>query len=199
MAELWTDFTDAIISGIDAGAKPGDKITLRELLTDPAKFAKEPDIQNKIKNMKEASDGYVDQRIKEMSSAEKALEDSVAKADTLSAQLGQSISVKAMQNKVPMIKPVAVDRDLTREERILINAIDTNVNALIDKLVSNSTMVADFSTSYKNYRIGEWLFSGPKNYVLSVYLERNELLLMQGSRAEIDALLDAAANFVRGL
>ncbi|HUY70223.1 MAG TPA: hypothetical protein VMV00_01485 [Candidatus Baltobacteraceae bacterium] len=199
MAELWTDFTDAIISSIDAEAKLDGKIVLRELLTDPAKFAKQPEIQNKIMNVKEAVDGYIDQRIKAMADVQKELDDSMAKADTLSSQLAQSISVKAMQSKVPLIKPVAVDRDITKEERIILNSIDTNVSALIDKLVASSTMVADFSTTYNNHKIGEWLFSGPKNYVISVYLERNQLLLMQGSRAEIDALLDAAANFIKGL
>lgn len=199
MADLWTDYTDAIITGIDSSGKGDSKITLRDFLTDPGKFAKEPSIQTKIKNIREAADGYIDQRAGQIAKEDQSLEDAIAKADTLSAQIGQSISVRAMQSKVPLIKPVAVDRDLTRDERILVNSVDTSTNTLIDKLVSESTLIADFSTNYKNYRIGEWLFSGAKNYVLAVYLDRNELLLMQGSRAEIDALIDAAANFIKGL
>jgi hypothetical protein len=199
MADLWTDYTDAIITGIDSSGKGDSKITLRDFLTDPGKYAGEPSIQNKIKNIREAADGYMDQRAMQVSKADQSLEDAIAKADTISAQIGQSVSVKAMQSKVPLIKPVAIDRDLAKEERIMVNSVDTSTNTLIDKLVSESTLVADFSTTYKNYRIGEWLFSGAKNYVLAVYLERNELLLIQGSKAEIDALIDAAANFIKGL
>ncbi|MDE1868797.1 MAG: hypothetical protein KGH60_02415 [Candidatus Micrarchaeota archaeon] len=199
MAELWSDYTDMLISGMDRQMNTKFKVSLRDLLTDPSRYASQQNIQITVGNIKEEVNRQIDARIAAMGDAAKALEDAAAKADSLTGQISQSINVQARQNRVPVIKPVAVDRDVTREERIYVDSANADVSSLIEKLVSTSTLVADTTTAYKNYRIGEWLFSGQKNYVMRVYLPRNGVVSLEASRGELTTLLDAAADFLKGV
>lgn len=199
MAELWSDYSDMLISSMDKQISTKFKVSLRDLLTDPSKYASQQNIQMTIGNIKEEVNKAIDSRIAGFGDSEKALDDAAAKADSLTGQISQSIIVQARQNKVPVIKPVAVDRDVTREERIYVDSANADVSSLIEKLVSTSTMIADTTTTYKNYRIGEWLFSGQKNYVLRAYLPRNGVISLEASRGELTTLLDAAADFIKGV
>ena len=60
-------------------------------------------------------------------------------------------------------------------------------------------MIADFTTQYDNSLIGNWFFSGPKNYTINVYLPDSDVISMQDSRAELLGLLDAASAMIAGL
>lgn len=199
MAELWSDYTDMLINGIDKQVGSKYKFSLRALLTDPTKYAAQQNVQMAIDNMKEDVDNYIDGRVKALADEQRSLDDAASKADSITGQLGRSISLQAKQNNVPMIKPVTVDRDTAREETIYIDAVDNGVASLVQKLVSSSMLVADLSVSYKNYTVGSWLFSGSKNYVLSVYMPDSTLLALEASRSEINNLLTSASNFIKGL
>ena len=60
-------------------------------------------------------------------------------------------------------------------------------------------LIADLSTAYKEYSFGSWLFSGNKDYVLSVFVPDSSLLMLEASRAELDGLLASASSFIKGL
>jgi hypothetical protein len=199
MADLWSDYSDGVMKNIDRQISTKYKLTLRSLLTDPSKYVSQQNIQITIDNLKEEVQNYADGKAKDMVAEKKAFEDATMHSDALTSQLGQSIAMQAKQNKVPMIKPVAVDRDTTKEERIYVDSVDSGVSALVEKLVSSSVLIADFSAAYGKYKVGEWLFSGSKNYVLAVYLPANSYLLLQSSRDELIGLLDAASGFIKGL
>ncbi len=199
MADLWSDYSDGIIKNVDKQIGVKYKLTLRSLLMDPSKYVSQPNIQMTIENLKEEVGKYFDGRVNEMEVEKKAFEDAAMRSDALTGQLSQSISIQARQNNVPMIKPVAVERDTDEEEKIYIDSVDNSVIALVSKLVLSSLLIADFTTTYGNYKAGEWLFSGHKNYVLSVYMPSNGYLQLQSSRDEIIALLDTASGFIKGL
>jgi len=172
---------------------------LRALLTDPSKYAARQNIQISLDNLKEDADKYIDGKAKALEDEQKSLDDLASKADSITGQLARSISLQAKQNNVPMIRPVNVDRDTNREVTVYIDAIDNDVTTLVQKLAASSTLIADMGTSYKNYNIGSWLFSGSKNYVLSVYMPDSEIFALDASRSEIDGLLAGASSFIKGL
>jgi hypothetical protein len=199
MAELWSDYTDMLISGIDKQLGSKYKFSLAALLTNPNKYASQPNIQISIGNMKEDVDKYIDDKVKAMADEQKDLDDAASKADSVTGQLSRSISMQAKQNNIPMIRPVSIDRNTDREETIYIDTIDTGVSSLVQKLVSSAILVVDLSAGYKNYNIGSWLFSGSKNYVLNVYMPDSTLLALEASRLEINGLLELASNTIKGL
>ncbi len=201
MAELWSDYTDGVIKNIDKqiGTSSKYKFTLRSLLTDPSKYAAQPNVQMAIGNLKEEVGKYIEGKSKAMEEERKVFEDAMASSDAVTSQLDQLITMHARQGNVPVIRPVTVDRDTTRDETIYISSMDGSVEALLERLVAGSMLIADSTTAYGNYRVGEWLFSGSKNYVLSVFLPTNSYFLLQSSRDELVGLLDAASDFIKGL
>ena len=50
------------------------------------------------------------------------------------------------------------------------------------------------STQYKEHTIGSWLFSGAKNYILTINTPPNPILTIENSRALIENTLDALSN-----
>src|SRR5271157_1007286 len=138
MADLWSDYSDGIIKNLDKLVSLKYKLTLRSLLTDPSKYASQPNIVMTIDNLKEEVNTYIEGRVKKMAPEKKAFEDAAARADSLTTQLSQSISSQAKQSKVPVIRPLAVERDTTKEERIYLDTVDAGVSALVEKLVSGS-------------------------------------------------------------
>ena len=199
MAELWSDYTDFVIDNIDKSIGKKYKMSLRDLLTDPESFSSDPNIQNTIKSMADDVNAYIDQALSKMSAQKQELDDNLTKADSVTKQLAQSISMQAKQNRVPFIVPVSIDRDDTKEEVISLDSAGSDVLALIEKLAASSTLIADFTTQYDNSLIGNWFFSGPKNYTINVYLPDSDIISMQDSRDELLGLLDAASALIAGL
>ena len=199
MADLWSDFTDILIKSMDKEWSGKYRVTLKDLLTDPSKYFAQTNIQVMISNMEQDVNGYIDEKLKNLGDEEKAFEDAAVKADSITKQLMQSISSQAKQYKIPIITPVSVNRDETKDETIYVDAFDGNISALVEKLTASSTLIADFGSEFRNYKMGEWLFSGAKNYVLSVFVPQNNVMLLENSRDEIQSLLEAASDFVKGL
>ena len=199
MADLWSDYTDFVIDNIDKSIGKKYKMSLRDLLTDPESFSSDPNIQNTIKSMADDVNAYMDQALSKMSAQKQELDDNLTKADSVTKQLAQSISMQAKQNRVPFIVPVSIDRDDTKEEVISVDSAGSDVLALIEKIAASSTMIADFTTQYDNSLIGNWFFSGPKNYTINVYLPDSDVISMQDSRDELLGLLDAASAMIAGL
>lgn len=199
MAELWSDFTDFVITNVDKKMGNKYKVSLRNLLSNPSKYASQADIQTVIKNMTQDVDSYVDQSVDAMPDESKKLDDALKKADSVTKQLSSTISMQCKQNKVPLVKPVSVDRDRTKEEAIFIDSAGSDVVSLAQKLIEISNLIADFSYQYRDAWIGSWLFSGKKNYTLNVYMPDNDVALLEASRNEITALLNGASAVVKGI
>ncbi len=197
MAELWSDYTDSVIDGVDKkiGSKYG--ISLRDLLTDPGKFSSKQNVSNTISNLQEEANSYLDAMIASMPEQKRAFENAGAKCDSTSKQLSQAVTMQARQNKVPVMNPASITKDDTMDETIFINAFDTTTSALIDKLLTHTFYVADFSYKIKDYTVGSWLFSGKKNYIISVFLQPNEVLAAEASRSELVDLLTTAENYLK--
>jgi hypothetical protein len=196
MADLWSDYSDALIADIDAKIGSKYKMSIRDLLTDPTNYADDPNVQTTIKNMKSDVDFYIDDRLAKMPDETKTFEDNVFKANSITTQLAQNISMQAKQYKVPFIKPVMIDRDDARDVVVYVNSVDQSLLALVDKLSSSATFIADYTYNYKQSKIGAWLFSGSESHMLRAYLPPSDVLSLETSRDELDGILDTAAAFV---
>ncbi|MCL4379703.1 MAG: hypothetical protein M1160_03770 [Candidatus Marsarchaeota archaeon] len=199
MADLWSDYTDALIKEIDRGIGDKYKIGIADLLSNVQKYASRQNIQTVVGNMREDVNRYIDDALKGMPEQVKAMEESLAKANEITRQLAQNISMQTRQHNVPLIKPFNVARNTANEETIEVDRVDDQVLRLAERLTDGAIMVADFTTDYKNTTIGSWLFGREgKNYVLMVRIEPNDAINMELSRQELNDLFDAASASLRG-
>ncbi len=199
MADLWSDFTDFVITNIDKKLGNKYKVSLRNLLSNPSKYSAQQDIQTVIKSMSQDVDLYVDDAVSEMPDEAKRLDDALSKADAVTKQLASTVSMYSKQNKVPLIKPVSINRDLTAEETVSVDSANADVLSLVQKLIGSATLIADFSYKYRDAMIGSWFFGGQKNYTITVYMPDNDVALLESSRNEIKGLLNGASVLVRGI
>jgi hypothetical protein len=199
MAEMWSDNADVIIKNVDKDIKAKYKFSLSEFLTNPADYASVPNVAITVSNMKEYVDDFGSSLLGGLDEEKKKLDDDAMKCDAVTSQIAQAIKAEARQSKIPIIKPATVLRDENKEEVIYVKDASGDILGLVGRLVDSSLMIADFTRQYENYQIGEWLFSGNKNYVLRVSLDPNPYLNVEASVNEINGLLDAAADYLKSL
>lgn len=198
MAELWSDYADEIISSVDSAmsAKYG-KVSIRKFLTNPGKYAGSPDMASNAQNMKNDVNAYLDTMLGELSSESKTLSDNLIKAESITTQLSQNISMQAKQNRLPLIKPITLDRDTTTDEIIYIDNVDSGVIALVEKLAAESVYIADSTTVYKDHKLGTWVFGGSKTYVVRAYLPQSEVILVENAKDELNYLFDLSMSYLQ--
>ena len=196
---MWSDNADVIIKNVDKDIKAKYKFSLSEFLTNPADYASVPNVAITVSNMKEYVDDFGSSLLGGLDEEKKKLDDDAMKCDAVTSQIAQAIKAEARQSKIPIIKPATVLRDENKEEVIYVKDASGDILGLVGRLVDSSLMIADFTRQYENYQIGEWLFSGNKNYVLRVSLDPNPYLNVEASVNEINGLLDAAADYLKSL
>ncbi|HUC38880.1 MAG TPA: hypothetical protein VL944_01995 [Candidatus Acidoferrum sp.] len=199
MADLWSDYTDALIKDIDQRIGNKYKLSVRDLLSNLDRYSSQPNISATISNLKEESNKYIDGLLDGMKPQAKEMDDSMAKASEITRQLAQNISMQAKQNNKPVIKPVELTRNRDMEEIIQVDNVNDQLLKLAERLVEQSNFVADFTFAYKNYNVGSWLFStNSKDYTINVFLPSNSALDLEVGRQELNDLFDSAMSFVRG-
>ncbi len=198
MAELWSDYADNIITDVDTsmGAKYG-KMNVRKFLNNPGKFAAQPNVLADAKSMQDDVDAFIKTLLGEMSDQAEALNDSLEKADSITGQLSQNISMQAKQNRIPIIKPVLIQRNNSNDQVIYLDTADSSVITLIEKIIPGTTYIADSSANYDGHKIGDWTFGGAQNYILRVYVPQTDIILLNNSKTEIGKLFDAAVSFIK--
>ena len=199
MADLWSDYADALIKGLDKSLGDKYKMPVEGVLSDVTKYASQPNIRLTLENMKDDANKYIDGMLIGMPDAVKALNDSMAKGNEATRQLTQNISMQTKQHDVPLIKPYDLIRDADSEEVLQIDLVNDQVFKLVDKLTNGANMVVDFGYSYGDYNIGSWLFDrNDKNYRIDVYMPQNDAFDLEIDRLEINSLFDSAATLIRG-
>ncbi|MGC8729879.1 MAG: hypothetical protein ACP5RP_00630 [Candidatus Micrarchaeia archaeon] len=194
MADMWSDTTDMIINDFDK--TQNDNIALADLFSNPKDFINNKDIATIISKKKEAINNYIDSIINTMQNQKEELYNSAAKCDQLSKQILSKIKDKAAQKWIPVIVPTYVAQNSNGSETIYIDQIDENMDMLIDKFIGGSTYIADMSANFEDYVIGMWLFSGSKNYILSVHFDTNEFYNILNSKNEINDLFDGVSAYI---
>ena len=193
----WSDNANVIIEDIAPDIKDKYNIDLKDLLMKPEFYVSKKGIEVTVDNINEDINNYMADMESSMQDDKKDFEKDGLKCDAVSKQLSQNISMQAKQNNIPLIKPLDIERDTEIEEVIQINNIDNGVMALISKLSSLSNFIADFSSNYKTYSMGRWLFDGKKNYVVNVSLEPNAYAEFDIAREEITALVNNVRDYLK--
>ena len=197
MADLWSDYSDVVISNADAALGNKYKIKIRDFLAAPMRYAGQTNIVTTAQNMKEDLDKYIDKIYDGLKDERTDFNDAASKADSVTSQLAQNISLQAKQNRVPIITPAQIVREESNDEVIYVDKVDSGVFSMIEKLVLSSTYIADTTSKYGSYSIGEWLFSGSKNYVLRAYLPDSPILTIDASKEELDQIFDNAISIIK--
>lgn len=193
----WGDYTDGLINQIDDSMGKKYGMTVRAFLTNPGRYANQENIAITISNMREDVNNILDQVAGGLKEQRDQLNGELSKVASITSQLGQNILMQAKQKKIPLIKPVAVDRNEENDVTLYINTVDEGTFQLIDRLISDSKLIVDYTTQYDTYNVGTWLFNGNKDYVLGVYVTPNEAMMFDDARAELDSIFDAAEDLLK--
>ncbi len=192
MAENWSDYTDIMLTEVSSRLGQKYKVDLKKMLANPANYKGQANIWITFSNMKEDTNKILNDMTQEVKDQQQELIAAVTKADAITSQLSQNISMQAKQHNTPLIKPVQINRDGTGDETIFVDSVDPSILTFIDKMATNASYIADYSFMYKDRKIGSWLFSGEKSYMLTVYIPMNDAYLLDQSKEEINGLFDSA-------
>jgi hypothetical protein len=198
----WDEQTDAFITAIDNANKTEKSydISLRDLLTNPNKYMTMVDLEAKISSAKKAVDKYFATTASNFEEESKELNALLIQCDDSYSKINETISSKSSTARVPYVSPYFVYSDPESREEILIEKHTEEIDFLIGKLVNVSHYVADLSGSFRKHKLGSWLFSGEKNYVLSIRAPESILMDMERSNNLINNILDSISegyNMVR--
>lgn len=194
----WSENTNDLVESLAPVINDKYGIALKDILINPAFYVSKKDIETTFSGIRDEVDDYVETAMKGLEDEKKNFEKDGLKCDAVSKQLAQSITMLAKQNNIPVIKPVSIDRNVDNEEVIYVNNIDSGLTALMTKLASASSFIADFSTTYKTYSLGQWLFDGHKNYVINVSLEQNSYMDLDQARDELKVIMDGIDAYFKG-
>ncbi len=192
----WDAQTDQFVADIDDVVTKEYGISFRDLLLNPSKFRKNQKAKDAMPGIKAEVDSYFDNIAKTMDDEKKKLESELDAANVQYDKIDEVIHIKSSALKVPYIKPLFVNRNVSSEETITVENYDEALDQMIGRLINVSHYVADVSVSYKDYMLGTWIFSGPKNYILTINQPVSYLFTLEGSNRAINTLLETAGNIL---
>ncbi len=198
MAELWSDAADFVVSSLERQIRSKYNLSLKALLTDPVQYASQDGIQVTVSNIREEVDKFLSERMDTLKDDMRMLDDQASRANSITSQLNQSLQSLVRQNKLPLIRPLGVERDTDNDTTIYVGTAGTETTQLMEKLVGVSDFVIDISTTYKTYTLGRWLFSGHSAIVLVVNFPSSPALTMYNTQNELDVILSTAADLIKG-
>jgi hypothetical protein len=194
----WDEQTDMFIADLDTTISKKYNLTLRSLLMNPDKYLNKKGIIDTVNTMKKDIDNYFSELLEGMEDEQHKLETEMEGASAQYTQIDSIISNKSSISRVPYVKPLFISRNTNGEEVIVVEQYTEDLDALIGKLVNGSSYVADISATYKQYHLGSWLFSGAKNYVLTLNPPVSPVLAIENGRITIDSILDDLVNRASG-
>ncbi len=193
---VWSEDAGTIIEALEPKINSTYGVSLKDLLNNPAFYVSKDGIETTVANIREEATSYISDLESKLQDDKKNLEKDGLKCDAVSKQLAQNISMQAKQNNVPLIKPNGMDRNEDEDEVLYINNIDNGTIALISKLTAISSFIVDFSTSYKTYSLGRWIFDGQKNYMVAVSMEPNPIIDLDAVNDELSGLIDDLEDYI---
>ncbi|MHB1830754.1 MAG: hypothetical protein ACYCO0_05170 [Candidatus Micrarchaeaceae archaeon] len=188
----WNSQTDTFVREIDVSVSKKYGISLRKLLLDPQEYEGTGGIAEKAKSIRADVDLYFDDILASLSKEEEDLERNLESSDSVYTQINQIINSRSGIGRVPFIKPADMSFGDSSPEIVYIDQYNSQVDALITKLVNISNYICDISSTYRKYTIGTWVFSGSRSYVLAVNAPTSPVISVENSRDQIDLMLDQA-------
>lgn len=190
----WDDQTDDFITDLDETITKKYNLSLRSLLLNPDRYLGKKDIGTIINGVRDDADSYFNSLLENLQDEQTKLASEMESADAQYKTIDSVITSKSATARVPYIKPLFVSRMPDSEESIIIEKYDDTLEAFIGKLVNASNYVADMSATYKQYRLGSWIFSGAKNHVLTINPPASPVLAIENGRTQIGGMINDIAG-----
>ena len=190
----WDGQVDAYITDIDDVVSKEYGVSFRDLLANPMKFSGDKKVIDAMPGIKAEVTSYFGNILKSMDEEVQKLNNEMEAATVQYDKIDEIIRIKVAAMKIPYIKPLYVNRNSSNEETILIESYDESLDPFIGKMVNISNYVADVSAGYKNYILGSWIFSGPKNYLLAINQPTSPVLQVETGSNTVNALLSAVES-----
>ncbi|VVB76602.1 Uncharacterised protein [uncultured archaeon] len=189
----WDAQTDAFILDLNSKISKKYDVDFTAMLLNPDSYVGKKDIAGTLTKVRADVDVYFSDLLDGMKDEQAELNTALATATEQYKKVNALISGKSSALRVPYVKPLFVNRNSDNEETIVVEQYNSGLDSLIGKLVTSSTYVADVSAPYKSYFLGSWLFSGNRNYILTVNPPLSPILAVENSAAIINGRLDRIA------
>jgi hypothetical protein len=188
-----------MLKKLDGEVKKKFGVSLVAIVHEPSTYMNEKGFAVKLSKITDYVDAETGRMLELAKGSTRSFHESAAKADELTRKVGVYISAHAIQNNIPVLRPVSAEIPLSDKNQFYINEMDASTQRFLDRLVDASTFVVDITKSYDSLKIGSWLFDAERECIVSIHSPKNSLLLMRSGRAEILGMLKEAADSVKGL
>ncbi|MEM0086751.1 MAG: hypothetical protein QW774_01970 [Candidatus Micrarchaeaceae archaeon] len=186
----WDDTTDIFVTELDKKVEDSHGFKLRDLLLNPINYTSRADFADTFADIRKIVDDYFKGLHDTYADDEQKFNSDLEEVSNEYSKIDGLLSQKAAAASIPYIKPINVVRNTDNDENIVITKYEGSMDALFERLIRQSNYVADLSTQYKQYTIGSWLFSGSKQYLVSLRMPESIAFDLQDAESTIGALLD---------
>lgn len=190
----WSRPTEEMLAKLDSSFLQKYKLSMRDIMSNPAEYSTKPGINETISAMEQEVDKYFNEVMAMHTEEQKALDIDLKRIEDIYTKINSLIETKAKELHVPYINPMGISRETTGEETVIIYEFDDEISALVDKLMQSSVYVADLSAEYKDHPVGYWFFSGQKGRAISISPPESSLIEIQNSHDEINTALNGAKS-----
>jgi transcription termination factor NusB len=186
----WDAQTDSFVSDLNSVLSKKYSVNFRAMLLNPGAYAGKKDAQAAVDKLRGDVDRYFSQLLDNLKDEQDKLALALEKTTAQYKQVDSMIANKSSALRVPYVRPLFINRNPDNEETIVIEQYDSDLDSFIGKLVSISSYVANISATYKQYYLGSWLFSGPKNYLVAMNPPASPVLAVENGSAIVNGILD---------
>ncbi len=190
----WDAQTDAFVDELEPLINDSYKISIRKLLLTPQVYLNEEGIADKLNGIRKIAEDYFSGLEALFADEEEEMEKQLEAIDSAYNQINQSITSKSSIARVPFIKPLDITFGSAQPETIFIDKADSQIDALVTKLINTSDYIFNISATYRKYMIGIWLFSGKKDIILSFKMPENPIIAIENARDIINNHIDSFEN-----
>jgi hypothetical protein len=187
----WDDQTELFMQELDELTKANNGMSIRNLLLNPNKYNDDGELQAKLPALQATVDSYFNDMLNGLTNEQRELDQELANADLFYKKIDDIIQARAGPSKVPYIAPYTVYINRDEREEIVVNQYTDDLDQLIVKLINGSGYVANLSGKYLEHKLGSWLFSGSKNYVLTINPPSSIIMDINNSKSLITDMLSS--------
>ncbi|MDE1861049.1 MAG: hypothetical protein KGH72_05045 [Candidatus Micrarchaeota archaeon] len=193
LAGPWDDQTELFVDDLDGAIQKKYSVSFRTLILRPDQLAGNKEVSGNLSNIKKEVNAYFDQVLDDFKEEKKKLEADLETMDANFKKIDEAIKTRSSIARVPYIKPLVVDYDPNRQEEVIIDQYNASVDSLIGKLISSSTFISNISTPYKGHSMGSWIFSGDREYIITLNPPVSAVITIENSRDLLNTLVDGAS------
>jgi transcription termination factor NusB len=190
----WDAQTDSFVSDLNSVLSKKYNVNFKAMLANPNAYVGKKDAQAAVDKLRGDVDAYFSKLLDSLKDEQDKLYAALEKTTAQYKQVDSIVASKSSTLRVPYVRPLFINRNPDNEETIVLAQYDSDMDSFIGKLVSISSYVANISASYKQYYLGSWLFSGAKNYIVTMNPPLSPVLAVENGSAIVNGILDSISR-----